>query len=171
MLDKIKQAEFKATEAEQAANSTMMRKKSAQYQHALVSGEMDIRISFPAFNLYSVDTVAVTTDGTKIEVTVWEAKFGNETIRRVKKTDAQIWLKSKHVLWENGEKHLRDRAIARAKLARLHDRMSRILCEIEEVVSDDTSGLLADAANVVGIAMETLTQDGQQKTIAEVKRG
>lgn len=171
MLNKQKTIEQAETKRRQQMNSRLMRKKSAQYQHYLTSGEADVNISIPASDLRQVAVPAKTSEGFEITIKVWQAKFGDESVRRIERKDAAQWIRVKRQLWESGEMVLRDRAVARAKMVRLHSKMSLIASEIQESVSEETNMLVMDAMSLMNIAIQTITESGQQKTIAEVGRG
>lgn len=158
MLDRIKKEQFRRIMKQQSINAAMMREKSAKYQKALASGEMDASIGMPKFNLNPVNQIATTDDGIQIEVTIWEAKFGGEVVRKIKKEDAQSWLKSKHILWKNGERHMRDRAVAREKLTRINNRIRETLEEVSESIPDETVRLISMATDSILMAIDTLTE-------------
>lgn len=156
MLTAEKRKEHNEIADVQRQIAVTMREKTARYFDYLTNGSTDVELPIPSSDLRQISVSAKTAEGVPVQVTVWQAKFGDETIQRVERSDARQWIRCKRQLWDSGEAVLRERAIAKAKVIRALDRLCRVAEEISDFVSDDTMNLLNEAAAKVDAAIDSI---------------
>lgn len=156
MLTAEKRKEHNEIADVQRQIAVAMREKTARYFDYLTNGSTDVEFPIPSSDLRQISVSAKTAEGVPVQVTVWQAKFGDETIQRVERSDARQWIRCKRQLWDSGEAVLRERAIAKAKVIRALDRLCRVAEEISDFVSDDTMNLLNEAAAKVDAAIDSI---------------
>jgi hypothetical protein len=134
----------------------------------MTSGEM-VAGSRPVGSVMPVVTMAETEDGFTVPVTIYEASYCGETVRRIRPGDARAWLREKRIDWEmrNGGNH--ERLKIRGRIARLSERVESVLADSDNLVGEDTKGVLADAMALLNVAVATISDDGTALTIEEAK--
>lgn len=152
----------------QEQSAADQRRAAAQNAYsAIVGGDVQ---NVPLGSVKPVQVVGTAPNGTEVGVTVYEATYDGQCVRRLRADEAHDWLDEQREIWIVQNQKKLKRLTAKDRIARMQKLADSIVDDFGEALSDDTAGLMADIARVLNIAKATIGENGESVAIAEVKR-
>lgn len=155
MSPKQAKQEAEALRAQQKRNERQMRDAQARNAKAFASGEMEIG-AMPSGCVLPIEVKGTTAEGIVVPVTVFEVTFGKQKVRKPTPGQAKAWLAERIEWWQNRSGRMHEQLKARARMARMYERLAELICETQEGLDEDTVDALTQSLDSLGVAIGTI---------------